>query len=362
MKILIATPLLPPDSGGPAREAAMLLDGLPRLGLETVVYSFGEVRHLPKGIRHIKYFFGLLSRMKNVTQIIAIDTFSVCLPAALVSKFTGTDLVVRVPGDFVWEQSTQRFGVTDTIEEFQKRKYGLKVEIFRRIQKWSVSRASVVVVPSDFFKRIVEKWGIPSDRIRKIYLGIDKLEEAKLPSPTPQGCTIISAGRFVPWKGFSMLIDLLDQLPREWNLVLIGDGPDKKDLVKKVHALGLESRTRFTGSIEHSELLGWLKTGSVFVLNTSFESFSFQILEAMMSGIPVVSTRVGSIPELIREGIDGVLCLPDNIDEFKEAVLSTKEQPGMWRERTTSASLRASEFSAEASLSQFSELLINSTI
>ncbi|MDR3548048.1 MAG: hypothetical protein P4M11_07255, partial [Candidatus Pacebacteria bacterium] len=134
MKLVLATPLFPPDSGGPATDAALLAKELPKHGIETVVCSFGKVRHLPSGIRHVAYAFEVWKEARRADGIVAFDTFSACLPAAWVARVLRKPLIIRVPGDFAWEQATQRFGVTDSIEVFQTKRYGFRVEMTRWLQ------------------------------------------------------------------------------------------------------------------------------------------------------------------------------------------------------------------------------------
>jgi glycosyltransferase involved in cell wall biosynthesis len=365
MKFVLATPLFPPDSGGPATDAAQLHAELPKYGIETVVCSFGSVRHLPSGIRHLVYACKLLKCAKGADGIISLDTFSVCIPAAIVSKLIRKPLIVRVPGDFAWEQATQRFGVTDSIEVFQKKRYGWRVELLRSLQKFAARSAALLVVPSDFFQAIVLQWGIAPDRVKRIYLGLDFSEGPVAPSNVPEGKILFSLGRFVPWKGFSMLISLISELSEqskfalsEWHLVIAGDGPLRAELEKQVLDLHISERVTFTGFISHAEALGWLRQADAFALNTSFESFSFQILEAMASGVPVITTAVGSIPELITNNVEGILCAPDDREAFKSAILSTQTDAEKWHERTEAAKLKAAEFSIEKSVRLFADELI----
>src|SRR3989344_4474464 len=135
MKIVIATPLYPPDIGGPATYSKLLFDELPKRGVDVTVLSFGEVRALPKIIRHFFYFLKLLKRGRGVDIIFAQDTVSVGFPSLWASKILGKRFFVRVPGDYAWEQATQRYGVTDSVDEFQNKRYGWRVEFLRKIQE-----------------------------------------------------------------------------------------------------------------------------------------------------------------------------------------------------------------------------------
>jgi glycosyltransferase involved in cell wall biosynthesis len=329
---------------------------LPEYGIEARVYSFGSVRHLPLGIRHVCYAYGLWRVVKNADTIIAMDTFSVCVPAAIVARLTRKFFVVRVPGDFVWEQAVQRFGVTDSIETFQNKRYGFWVETLRALQQKAVQQADIVVVCSDFLKHVVLAWGVLPSRLTRIYLGLDFDDESTAPTNVPEGKILFSVGRLVPWKGFSMLIELLTLL-EGWHLVIAGDGPMRSSLLSKAHDLGVEERVTFTGALPRAQVLGWYKRATVYAFNTSFESFSYQLLEAMASGVPIVTTSVGSIPELLQHGVEGVLSTPDDKEAFRTAILSVEAEPLLWKDRTYQAVEKAKTFSASHSAELFAQAL-----
>lgn len=310
MRILIATGIYPPDIGGPATYSKLLFDELPKKGVEVAVLSFGEVRTLPKIIRHIVYFFKLLKNARGANIIFAQDTVSVGFPALCVSKILQKRFFVRVPGDYAWEQATQRYRVTDSIDEFQNKKYSRRIEFLRKIQKLTVNGANTVITPSMYFKHLVSKWVKNPEKVFCIYNGIDL---SVIPKHTGiyESKTIVSAGRLVPWKGFATLIKILRFLP-EWKLFIVGDGPMREELKKFSVQNGVESRVFFWGQIQREELIRKIQNSEVFVLNTSFESFSFQVVEAMVAGTPVITTKIGNLSEIIDDGKSGILVTPDD--------------------------------------------------
>lgn len=347
MRLLIATPLYPPDIGGPSTDSAAVVESLRADGHEVEVVCFGAVRHLARGVRHYRYLRLLWKAARGTSAIVSFDTVSVGVPSALVARLRGVPFVVRVPGDYAWEQSTQRFGVTDPIEVFQHRRYGLRVELLRFAQRFVVQSAVLVLAPSDYFKGIMSMWGIRPERLERIYLGLpDENDAAKL--PPVEGKVMFSLGRFVPWKGFPMLIDLLADLP-DWQLVIAGNGPEYERVKAYAEQRGVASRTHLPGSIPRPELLGWFKRADAFVLNTGQENFSFQVLEAMLAGAPIITTRVGSLPELITDGVEGVLCTPNDLPAFRAAIDSLETEPDVWRVRRAAAKQKSAQFSIEAS-------------
>ena len=353
MKLVIATPLYPPEIGGPATDAVSLEKYLPLHGITTAVHPFGPYRHLPKVIRHVAYGWRLFHRAREADGVVALDTVSVGLPSAVATRLACRPLIVRVPGDYAWEQGRQRFGVEDSIDDFQDRRYGFGVEALRLAQRLVVRGARLVVAPSDYFKTIVAGWGVSTDHLRRLYLGVETDGNIHMPQQAPEGKILFSAGRLVPWKGFAILVDIMKDLPIEWHLVIAGDGPQRTALERHARERGVASRILFIGSLPHADALGWMRRADAFALNTSFESFSFQIVEAMAAGVPVIATTAGNIPELITDGVEGVLCAPDDAGAFYEAVMSVGEEPEAWKRRTEAARRKAARFSVEASVAAF---------
>src|SRR4051812_4073073 len=156
MKLFIATGIYPPESGGPATYVKLLEEKLPRRGFEVEVLPFRVVRHLPPLVRHVAYFFKCLSCAERADAVYAQDTLSAGLPAALAARAAGKPFVVRVPGDYAWEQGQQRFGVEENLDEFQHRWHNPMVALMRSLQRFVVRQARAVVVPSEYMKKIVE--------------------------------------------------------------------------------------------------------------------------------------------------------------------------------------------------------------
>ncbi len=355
-RIVLATPLFPPEIGGPATDAFTLQGELSVVGVDTIVVPFASVRALPRVVRHLVYFFKLWRHSTQAQCVVAFDTVSVGFPAALAAVLAGVPLIVRVPGDYAWEQAVQRFGVRDSIDDFQCTRYDFRTEALRAIQNFVVRRADLVVVPSRYFKGVVAGWGVHQDRLTHIYLGIDtSLEAVRPPSVLPK--TIFTVGRLVPWKGFSGIIELLPELPT-WNLVIAGDGPEASHLRKKTHDLGVADRATFLGNIPRNEVLGWCSATDAFVLNTSFESFSFQVLEAMAQGARVVTTRVGSLPELLTDGKEGFLYEPGDTKALLEALRSIEQEPARWKDRQEAAQRKAETFSLIESGKRFTDAIL----
>jgi len=351
MRILLAASMYPPEIGGPATYAKLLVERLPSRGIEVDLLPFSSVRRFPRGIRHVVYTWKIFSRARKADLVFVQDTVSTGLPVALAAFFARRPFILRVPGDYAWEQGRQRFDVRDSLDDFQTKRYGFRIACLRMVQKFVVARASVVIVPSAYFGGIVSAWGVGQDRLRVIYNSID-IGKPIPPAAKPAGHTMVSVGRFVPWKGFDALIGLLPQLP-EWNLVLIGNGPERSNLEEKARTLGVEGRVTFTGALSHAEVFGWYEASDAFVLNTSFESFSYQVAEALTVGVPVIATNIGSLPELVENGKEGGLVAPDDMDAIQNALKSVVDEPELWKKRVEAGKVKARLFNPETMLEKF---------
>lgn len=361
MKILICTGIFPPEIGGPATYAGLLASELPKRGFEVEVLPFRTVRHYPRVIRHFIYFLKILAKGRGADIIFTQDPVSTGVPVICAAFILRKRVVMRVAGDYAWEQASQRFGVTDSIDDFQNKKYSFYVEVLRKLQNFSVRFADTVITPSNYFTNLVGAWA--KNRKKKvftIYNGISLKEDFKKDSKFEQK-TIISAGRLVPWKGFDTLINALTSMP-DWRLLIAGEGPDKQRLLDLVSKNNLSDRVTFLGKLERGVLFSQIYRSHIFALLSTFESFSFQIVEAMYVGTPVIAAKIGNLSEIIDSGKNGILISPTDIESFKnfsEKIVSDAEFAATI---INSAKVRAVDFSIDKTLDRLSEVFRESDI
>ncbi len=307
MKLVIATPLYPPEIGGPATYVKLLEEGLPKRGIGVSVVKFGEVRYLPKLIRHYVYYRRVLAAARGADAVLALDPVSVGLPAMKAAQKAGKPFVVKVVGDYAWEQGTQRFGVKQNLDEFVRTpQKSFFVRRMQRVQTLVAQSAAQVIVPSEYLKGIVTAWGISSQKIQVIYnaVSIDSIgtvPEAmnKLPRPL-----VVSVGRLVPWKGMDRLIDGMWAARRKGSnasLVIVGSGPLKTELERKARFL-LKDNYWFAGELSHIDTLAAIKDADIFVLNSSYEGLSHVLIEALKLGTCILTTNAGGNDEIVVRG------------------------------------------------------------
>ena len=351
MRIVIATPLYPPEIGGPATYAKILVEELPKRGIEVDLVKFSDVRRLPNAIRQIAFFGKILARARRVNIILALDPVSVGWPSYFANLFLRKKFIVKVVGDHVWEQGTQRFGVASALDAFPSFSWQWNpyLWLLRRLQFLVVRGADIVVVPSEYLKKIVMVWGVPSNKIRVIYntvtlesMGVVPDAVGKLSRPL-----IVTAGRLVSWKQVDGVIDAVANVARA-SLAVVGDGPGRGALMRRAEEK-LPGRAVFTGTLSHADTLAVIKCADVFVLNSSYEGLSHLLIEALMLGVPIVATRAGGNGEVIEDRVNGTLIPVGDTEALARAL----------RERRTPMPGATARFTEERMVSSTVELLKN---
>lgn len=364
--ILIATGLFPPDIGGPATYSKLLVDELPRRGFRVRVVSFGRVRHLPKLVRHVVYGITLLKQARYADSMLALDPVSVGVPAVLVARVLRKKLFMKIVGDYAWEQGTARFGVAELLDDFLKKKYKWRVELLRKIERWSAKSARAIIVPSFYLKKVIEQWGVSGSRIAVIpnaceSSSLEISREDAWKTLALNGRVILSVGRLVPWKGFGALIEVVARLVPEIpdiSLVIIGSGPEQEHIEATIRKFRMEGRVLLAGNLAHDKVLMYLKAGDLFVLNTGYEGFSHTLLEAMAQEIPVITTRIGGNPEIISHQKNGILVGYNDKEGLKEAVKEVLRMDGESRTRLIKeAAATARGFNKERTIKELIEVI-----
>lgn len=342
MKVLVATGLYPPEIGGPATHVEILERELPTRGIEVQVLPFNTVRKYPKVIRHAVYLLLLLSKARGVSIIYALDPVSVGLPALIAARIMRKKFILRVAGDYAWEQAAGRFGVTLFLDQFVQEIHlqPFMVRILAYAERLVAQHADRIVVPSVYLQGILGAWGIEKKEVTVVYNAFAPIEvrestkeiRAKLGYT---GIVIVSAGRLVPWKGFYTLISIVAELRKEHldvSCVIVGDGPDRARLVARAEECGVQDAVQFVDRQSKEALAQTISAADMFVLNTAYEGFSHQLLEVMALGVPVVTTTVGGNGELLIHEETGLL-VPYDDSSALTAAIQRLMQGGELRER-----------------------------
>lgn len=164
--------------------------------------------------------------------------------------------------------------------------------IFNNICK----KSRKVIANSAGLKQLAEK--SYSGKIDIIENGIDT---AEFSSSQKKEKLIICVSRLIERKGINYLIEAMPKINKEYKLVIIGDGPKKDELIRLAKSNNSFSRIIFLDYIKHDKLPTYYKKSMMFVLPSLNEGMSNTVLEAMSSGLPIVTTNTGGTNELIRQ-------------------------------------------------------------
>lgn len=384
-KILITTGIFPPDIGGPSSYAELIASALSDRGFKvcvltystsfwirhsTLQYKFKVVRVWGKWPIWIKHFiFGtkLLKLLPGYETVFALNVWSAGFPSLIVSKVFRKKFVVKIVGDYAWEVGVGKGKVKVLLDDFQKLKKGGWIGILYKLQNWICKKADAIIVPSKYLSGIVKGWGVPESKIKVVYNGVDfKLsgmtKEASRTKIGIHGSIILSIGRLVPWKGFRMLIKIMPQLlniNQFTRLVIVGEGPDKEPLESMIGNLNLKKKAYLIGKKSKKDLADYLAAADMFILNTGYEGFSHQILEAMSAGVPVITTAVGGNKEIIKQGENGFLVKHNDEFNIIEAIKALWKDKDLGAHFVEEGKKTLNKFSSEKMVEETIKVLTN---
>jgi glycosyltransferase involved in cell wall biosynthesis len=173
--------------------------------------------------------------------------------------------------------------------------------------------------------------GVWSRRIARIPNGVD-LDAFHPPADAPSLNRLVTVARLRPEKGHDTVVDAFAAVSHafpEATLTIVGDGPLGDQLAAHVKGLGLEARVRLAGHRE--DVAAELRDHGLFVLASRSEAFPNSVIEAMATGLPVVASAVGGIPELIEHARNGILVRPADAAELARAITDLLLRPSFAR-------------------------------
>lgn len=210
-------------------------------------------------------------------------------------------------------------------------------------------RADLVIAVSEGVRReLVNLYKIDPTKIVVVYNGFDPslFKPASDPTiPKELGLSgrhlILYVGHFGPNKGLSVLLEampkILERIPSAYILCIggtpkwLGTNTYWDTLTRIIRKNQLENAVKLMGEVQHQVLNRYYSLADVFVLPSYYEALGKVILEAMACGAPVVATKTGGIPEIVKNGVNGLLVSPGNPSELAESVITLLENKNLAR-------------------------------
>jgi len=138
-----------------------------------------------------------------------------------------------------------------------------------------------------------------------------------------ESCNLLCVGRLTPAKGQAILLEAVAQLQQQAipvTLTLVGMGPDAQSLKDYAGQLGISAQVQFTGAVDQDHILDFYQAADIFVLPSFAEGLPVVLMEAMAMEIPCITTAITGIPELIQNGVDGLLVPASDSAGLAEAI------------------------------------------
>jgi glycosyltransferase involved in cell wall biosynthesis len=336
MKIVIATPIYPPEIGGPATYTKELCVRLHQEHEITVV-AYTNVREAFSGttlvpvsknhpllVRLIKYFLTLWNISKNKDLIYVQNAMAAGLPTAIVSIFRGIPFILKFVGDEAWERATQAKKTNKKLEDFLANpEGGIKIKLMMIVQGFVLRKASIVTTPSAYLsEELVKAYRVDP---KKAIVNYNAAEETEILPFEPKRIKhqIATTARLVAWKGVEGIIRATQILKRKFpdiKFVIAGEGPEMDKLKNLSKELGIEDSVKFLGKVSRAETWRLRQESEVYVLNSTYEGLPHTVLTSFAAMIPTVATNISGTNEAIYHEKTGLLVEPGDDLELANAI------------------------------------------
>ncbi|MEN3541011.1 glycosyltransferase family 4 protein [Microbispora sp. ZYX-F-249] len=216
------------------------------------------------------------------------------------------------------------------------------------LERRGTARADAVIVLTPRMRDVLAGGGVPQGRVHVIPSGIAPAFVRptgphplldRVPAPR-----VLYVGRLHEQKGVDVLLRAL-ALPADppVELLVVGDGPRARELWELAERLGVAARVHMCGFVPHEEIPALLGGADPLVLPSRYEELGTVLVEAMHAGNPIVATRVGGIPDLVEDGVTGLLVPPGRPEPLAAAIRRLLDDPAKAKEMAADARRRVAE-------------------
>jgi glycosyltransferase involved in cell wall biosynthesis len=333
MRILIVSGIWPPDVGGPASHAPEVAAFLNERGHDVKVVITADrapavesypvhwvSRSLPKGVVHARALSTISAHARTSDVVYTTGMFARTAAACTLMR---TRSVVKLTGDPAFERMRWRGTFAGGLEEFWRGSGGLESAALRALRTATLRAATGIVCPSAYMREAVISWGVPADRVAvlpnpvpRVPAPIDR-EAARRRLGVDSQVLLAFAGRFGPQKALDVALDAVAAV-ESVTLLLAGEGDGTEDLRRRAEPLG--ERVRFLGPLARDDVLELFAAADASVLPSAWENLPHAVLESLAVGTPVLATAVGGVPEIVADGVNGLLIPGGDRAAFTTAV------------------------------------------
>ncbi|HJO26390.1 MAG TPA: glycosyltransferase family 4 protein [Planctomycetota bacterium] len=383
MRVLLTTPVFPPDLGGPATYVPSVGRFLVERGHEVRVIAFCSDPD-PQGFpfpvqaiwggsmlgRYLRAFVAVW-RTAPWADVIYVNEH-LALLHVLAARLRRKPVVIRIMVDGSWEISHRKgWCAGDDIVTYQGKRYGWRVGLARFLQKRWWARCSRIIACSDFLRGILmNSYSVSGEKVLRIhnaYHGpcVDEVQESPRQARAALGLEegphyILTVCRLMGWKRVDGILRALAELPGELadtRLLVAGDGDMLEPWRQLAHELGLGERAIFLGNVPYEKIPLYMRASSAFVLNSEYEGLSHTLLEALHLGTPMIASGVCGNPEVVEDGVNGLLVDPYDHGTLREALTRMLSSPEEREAFVRESLARTKRFDRTTTFSRVEEVL-----
>jgi len=233
----------------------------------------------------------------------------------------------------------------------------IALAIQARLEGWHVGRADHVITTSVYSSgRIAKFYSANPEKILVVpeLIDLDAWQRALCAAPREEGAPrVLCVAHLYPRKGVDTLLRAFAQLQAPAVLRIVGTGPEQERLQHLAGDLGITERVQFLGHLPFAALTTEYRNAAVFALATEQEGFGIVFLEAMASSLPIVTTRVAAVPEVVVDGVTALLVSPQDDEGLARILARLIQNPPLRREIGAAGRAHVSQFAAPAVARQF---------
>jgi len=375
LKVLLTSPVFPPDLGGPAVYVPSFGRFLIERGHDVRVVAFCsdpepkgfpfQVRAISRGplpIRYLKAFWAVFQEARDVDVVYVNEHLA--LLHVLAARLRGKPVMIRIMVDGAWEIAHRKgWCGDDDIVTFQQHRYGVKVRLTRFLQRRWWKWCSRIISCSEFLRQIlVQDYGVSPDKVLRVFNAYhgptpDSVEGDQVAAQEQLGLDptrryLLTICRLMGWKRVDGILHALAKLPEDVSLLIAGDGDKEAEWKALAIRLGLKDRAVFLGNVAHSEIPTHIRAADVFVLNSRYEGLSHTLLEVLTLGTPIIASSVCGNPEVVEHEVNGLLVDPEDSEELAGAIRRLLDDPELGARFVEAGLARRGEFNRESTFSE----------
>ncbi len=381
MRVLVTSPVFPPDLGGPAVYVPSVGRFLVERGHEVKVIAFCsdpdpkgfpfEIETISRGslpVRYLKAFWKVLRAAGKVDVVYVNEHLA--LLHVLAAKLRRKPVAIRIMVDGSWEIAHRKgWCGGDDIVTYQDKDYGWQVRFTRFLQRRWWGWCGHIIACSEFLRQIlIRHHGVAPDKVQRIFNGYHGPKAEDVPETPSEACAkldldpsrryVLTICRLMGWKRVDGIIEAVAQLPEDVHLLVAGDGDMEEEWRNLAAKLGIAGRVTFLGNVPHARIPLLVRAADVFVLNSEYEGLSHTLLEVLNLGTPIVASGVCGNPEVVEDGVNGLLVDPRDPATLERALAKLLGDEELGRRFVAAGLERRETFTREGTFSEVEAVLL----